>query len=268
MNDTAIAWPLRAWFAAELFFAVAATLSVGLQPQHTASNFAWSIQPPVMAALIGAFYAALAPVVVLLLLARRWESVRVFVLPAAAFTLTELLVTLWHWDRFALWTGPFNIWFASYLLPPPVFLACYAWQQRRAAPVGPADGTQALARWQRRVLLALGALFTAEAAIALVWPAWFTASAPWRVTPLNARALAGYFGLLGLLLLSMARENHRGRVRIVAPFLVLLLPAVAVQLSRFADQVNWRHPRLAVLGLLLLVLAGLGASLLRGARQP
>ncbi len=260
-NGTRIAWPLRAWFVVELFFAVSATISVALHPAQTAANFAWTIKPEVMAALIGSFYAALAPVVVLVIFARRWEMVRVFVLPGMLFTFAQLVVTFLHWDRFAVGTGPFNIWFASYLLPPPVFLACYLWQQRRAAPM---SFDKPLARWQRTGLLVLGGLFTAEALIGIVYPAWFSASAPWKITPLNARALGGYFGLLGLMMLSMARENDRDRVRIVAPFLVLVLPVVAFQLSRFAAQVDWGHPRIVVSAVLLAAVAALGLSLLPG----
>ena len=110
-------------------------------------------------------------------------------------------------------------------------------------------------------------LFTLEALAALGPPAWFAADAPWKISPLNARALAGYFMLLGLLMLSMAHENHRARVRIVAPFLVLLLPLVALQLSRFAQQVDWSHPRLLISAALLTTVATLGLSLLRGPWQ-
>jgi hypothetical protein len=248
MNGTRIGWPLRTWFVVELFFAVSATISVALAPAQTSANFAWTIKPEVMAALFGAFYAALAPVLVLLIFARRWEMVRVFVLPGMLFTAAQLIVTLLHWDRFAVGTAPFNIWFASYLLPPPVFLACYVWQQRRAdasGQVNQVDHDRPLATWQRRALIALGALFTLEAMVALVWPAWF-------------------FLLLGLLLLSMARENDRERVRIVSPFLILLLPVVAVQVGRFPEQVDWSHPRIAVSVLLLAAVAALGASLFGG----
>ena len=261
MTTSAIGWPLRVWFFVELFFAVSATISVAWHPALTASNFAWTIQPEVMAATIGAFYAALAPVMVLAIFVRRWEMARVFVLPGMAFTYAQLIVTLLHWDRFAVWTGPFNIWFASYLLPPLVFLGCYLWQQRRAEPMSwPAP----LAAWQRRGLLALGALFTLEAVIGLVWPAWFTAWAPWRITTLNARALAGYFLLLGLLMLSMARENDPDRVRLVSPFLILLLPVLSLQIARFPEQVDWRHPRLALSAMLLAAGAGRGGSRARG----
>lgn len=261
MKHTPIGWPLRLWFVVELFFAISATIAVGLRPAATATNFAWTIKPEVTAALFGAFYAATAPVVFLVLFARAWENVRVFVLPGAAFTLAQLIVTFVHWDRFAVWTGPFNIWFASYLLPPPVFLACYWWQQRRAAPVRTDDP---LPRWTRWGLWIVGGLLTLEALLTLVFPAWLASWAPWRITPLNARAAGGYFLLLGLMMLSMARENDRDRVRVASPLLVLALPFALFQLNRFAEQVDWRHPRLAIVGLLLAATCVLGLSLARG----
>lgn len=44
---------------------------MALHPAQTASNFAWTIQPAVMAALISAFHVALAPTLVLAIFARR-----------------------------------------------------------------------------------------------------------------------------------------------------------------------------------------------------
>ena len=66
------------------------------------------------------------------------------------------------------------------------------------------------------------------------------------------------------MMLSMARENDRDRVRIIAPFLILLLPLATLQLQRFADQVNWGHPSLAVFGILLALVMVLGLDLARG----
>jgi hypothetical protein len=260
-RSTSIGWPLRFWFVVELFFALSATSSVAVHPAETATRFAWTIQPAVMAALFGAFYVALAPVVVLALFARRWESVRVFVIPGMLFTFTQLVVTFLHWGRFAHGTLPFQIWFASYLLPPPVFLGCYVWQQRRAGPVTPETP---LPRWQRITLVILGGAVTLEALTGLFHPAWISSSAPWKITPLNARALGGYLLLLGTLMLSMARENDRDRARFVSPFLILLLPVAAFQVSRFSDQVDWSHPRIAVFAALLAVVSALGITLFRG----
>jgi hypothetical protein len=126
-DRTRVAWPFRVWLGAELFFAVAALMSVGREPADTANNFAWPIQPVVMAALLGAFYMAVAPMFVVALVTRRWEMIRVLVIPAAFFTTAELAATILHWNRFSVGTGPFNLWLVSYALPPPIYVAAYLW---------------------------------------------------------------------------------------------------------------------------------------------
>src|SRR5205814_2060470 len=110
-GGTPIPWALRAWLVVEVLFGLGAIASVGLSPADTRSNFAWPIQPVVTAAVLGAFYFATAPILVLALFARVWESVRVIVLPAIAFTTVELLATFLHWDKFSVGTLPFYVWF-------------------------------------------------------------------------------------------------------------------------------------------------------------
>ena len=94
--QTPIRWPLRAWMAVEVLFGLAAISTVFLRPEDTADNFAWPIQPPVMAAVLGAFYLASALLFVLPLFARIWQHVRVMVLPSAAFSTAILLATFLH----------------------------------------------------------------------------------------------------------------------------------------------------------------------------
>jgi hypothetical protein len=55
-RGTPIALPLRVWLAVEVLFGVGAVLAIGRDPANSATNFAWPINPVVMAAVLGAFY--------------------------------------------------------------------------------------------------------------------------------------------------------------------------------------------------------------------
>lgn len=244
-QETPAAWPLRAWFAAEIFFAIASSWAVLLAPQSTATNFAWPIQPVVTAALFGAVYFCALPLMVAGLMARVWERVRVVVLPAAVFTAVMLLPTFLHIDRFSTGTISFNIWLASYVLPPPVFVACYLWQQRRSQPVG-SGITAPLPKLERGFFFANGAALMIFAVAVMLSPLILQAIAPFTFTPLTARAFAGYVTLVALLQVSMAFENDWPRARI-ATVMLIPLPFVALfQLVRFADGVQWSNVALWV----------------------
>jgi hypothetical protein len=261
-GGTPIAWPLRAWFAAEVFFGVAALLSIGLDPGNTEKGWAWPIEPVVMAAVFGAFYLAVAPIMLLALFARRWEMVRVIVPTAILFTSAELLATFLHWEKFSTGTAPFYLWFASYILPPPIFLATYLWQQRRAAPRSPSD--RPLPARLRALLFVLGGFLSVEAVVAFAYPAWFTDDFPWSLTPLTARALCGFLLALGALMVTMAVENDRDRVRLASPMLILVLPAVAIQVARYSEQVDLSHFRVYLGVVLFGLVACCGVALARG----
>lgn len=256
-----VARPFRAWLAVEVLFGLSALSTLVRFPDETATRFAWPILPTVMAAVLGGLYVSLAPLLVLAFAAKRWANIRVIVLPAAVFTTAELLATLVHWDKFSVGTLPFNVWLASYVLPPPIYLIGYVWHQRRATPERAAEP---LPQRLRTLLLAIGAFLTADSVFAFVYPGWFTKSFPWHLTPLTARVLAGWLLLVGTLLLSIARENDRNRVRLVSPFLILLLPLFAIQALRYRDQVDASSPRLWIALVLFAVLGAIGAYLARG----
>ena len=259
---TPIGWPLRAWFAAEVFFGVAALLSIGLDPGNTEKGWAWPIESVVMAAVFGAFYFAVAPIMILAVFAKRWEMVRVLVPTAILFTSAELLATILHWDKFSTGTAPFYLWFASYILPPPIFLATYLWQRRREAPRSPSD--QPLPAPLRTLLFVLGGFLSVEAVVAFVHPAWFSDDFPWALTPLTARVLCGFLLALGALMVTMAVENDRDRVRLASPMLILVLPAVVLQVARYSEQVDLMHFRIYLGVVLLGLVSGCGVALARG----
>lgn len=257
---TRIAWPLRIWLAVEVLFGVLAVLSIGLSPADTKTNFAWPIQPVVMAAVLGAFYMSSALLFLLPFLARRWENVRVMILPAALFSTVQLVATFLHWDKFSVGTAPFYVWFASYLLPPPIFVGMYWWQQRKAFKRS-AEPQRPLLPVLRWVLVFVGGYLTLGAFLVFIVPDLLIPIFPWKLTPLTARSLSGWIIAVGTLLLSMARENNGTRVRLGSPMLMLILPTLLLQMARFAGEVNWLNPILW-LALALFAFIGLGGLLL------
>ena len=273
---TPIRWPLRAWIAVEVMFGTLAILTIGLAPQDTATNFAWPIKPDVMAAAIGAFYITSAVLFVPVLFARTWQHMRAVTLPTAAFATAMLLTTFLHWDKFSVGTVPFYVWFASYLLPPPIFVALYWWHQRHAAPIRP-DAGRPIAGWQRACLAINGALLSGSALIIYLAPALLQRIAPWQFTPLTVRTICGWLIGLGLLQLALAREGEWDRMKLGALQLIALPLVLVLQIARFADQVRWGNIALWFLLsdslLIAVLLVGLwvmdgqrrrGAALVRG----
>jgi hypothetical protein len=253
-QGTSIAWPLRLWLAVEVLFGVAAVMAIGLSPDKTETNFAWPIQPVVMAAVLGGFYITSAPLFLLPLFARRWEMIRVMILPAALFSTIQLAATFLHWDRFSVGTVPFYVWFASYLLPPPIFVAAYLGHQRKAlSTLTKAEGT--LPVWLKRLLVILGVFLTAVAVLVFFFPNLLIPIFPWQLTPLTARSLSGWLIAVGTIMLAMYFENNSTRARLATPMFILILPTLLLQMIRYTDQVDWGNLVLWI-GLILFGIIG------------
>lgn len=269
-QGTPIAWPLRAWLGVEVLFGVGAVMAIGVSPEQSGSNFAWGIKPVVMAAVLGAFYMTSAPLFILPLLARRWENIRVMILPTALFCTVQLIATFLHWDKFLVGTTPFYVWFASYLLPPGIFVAAYLWHQRRAGDtaallsIAPAQSDDPLPTWLYWLFIAAGVGLMLFGLVVFIFPGALIPFFPWQLTPLTARSLCGWLILLGSMLFGMARENNRTRARLATPMLFLLLPALLLQMSRFTDEVQWVSPALWVSLALFLVIGLSGVYLAIG----
>jgi hypothetical protein len=137
----------------------------------------------------------------------------------------------------------------------------YLYHERRSSH--PAVGAP-LAAGLRRLFILFGALITADGLLAFLIPDRLVSSFPWPLTPLTARVLAGWAIAVGTLLLSIAWENDRDRVRIASPILILILPAVGLQIARFRDQVDLAHPRIWLNVVIFSILCICGLYLARG----
>ncbi len=175
----------------EVLFGIGAVMAIGRDPANSATNFAWPINPVVMAAVLGAFYITSATLFLLPLFAKRWENIRVMILPVALFCTVQLAATFLHWDKFSVGTTPFYIWFASYLLPPPIFLAAYLWHQSKAGSRA-TPSSDPIPSWLHRLLIICGSLLTLIAALTFFFPGFLISVFPWQLTPLTARSLSGW----------------------------------------------------------------------------
>ena len=253
-HGTSISWLLRAWLTVEVLFGVGAVMAIGLSPADTKTNFAWPIQSVVMAAVLGAFYITSAPLFLLPLFAKRWEMIRTMILPTALFSTVQLMATFLHWDKFSVGSIPFYVWFASYLLPPPIFISAYLWHQRKSTSSSSAS-EDPLPLWLNRLLIICGSILTVGAILVFIFPNLIIPIFPWKLTPLTARSLCGWLIAVGTIMLSMSRENDQTRSRLATPMLILILPALLLQMTRYANEVNWSNP-LLWMGLILFAIVG------------
>lgn len=239
-HRTPISLPLRAWLAVEIFFGVAAIGAVFVAPDQTSTNFAWPIQPTVMAATFGSFYLYVGLMFILGTFAGRWQQVRAISIPAAIFTAFMLLTTFLHWDKFNLAIPPFYVWFASYLLPPPIFAGLFYTHQKKSAPIG-RRRLRSIVQPIRQFWFINGLIITLIALLFYLVPSLLVAIAPWTMTPLTARTLCGWLIGVGTLQLWMAWEGDWARIKIASTMLIMLPFALLFQWVRYSAEVNWSN---------------------------
>ena len=101
--------------------------------------FSWTIQPPLSAAALGAFYWSAFALLLAGARARSWAGVRPIAYPVLVIAVVLLAVTLVHLDRFDL-DGLFGVfWLCAYIAAPPL-LAYGIFLERRAGPGAEAGG--------------------------------------------------------------------------------------------------------------------------------
>ena len=215
-------------------------------PDRTDTLFAWTINPPITAAFLGATYCTALAIDLLAARERIWARVRVVYPSLLIFVVLTLVATLLHLDKFHF-NSPGTIarvtawaWLVVYILVPVATLVLLVSQMRSAGPDN-LRGT-ALPSWLRAllgvqglVMLAVGVpLFVAPGVVA---PAW-----PWTLTPLTAQAVGAWLVGFGIAAAHSAWENAWERTYITfAASLVFGTLQLAV-LVRFVGSVQWTSP--------------------------
>lgn len=241
-------------------FLIAGSVPLFLFPADTGRWFAWDVRPRMTPLLMAAGYAAGAYFFTRVAFAQRWHRVHLGFLPVAAFTVFLAIATLAHLDRFDRDHIAFWIWTGLYVTTP--VLVPLAWWRNRTTDPGTLEptGDLALSRQVRSILLAVAVVQSAIAVVLLVSPATMIAVWPWRLTPLTAQVVAGWFALPGVVALMMALDGRWSAIRITLHSQVIGLALILVGSGRAWSDFDSRNPlTYAFLGGLALLLAGLVA---------
>jgi hypothetical protein len=212
-------------------------LSLYAAPAETETLFAWTIQPPLTAAFLGASYWAATTLAVACAAERDWARARAFAPPYLIAGIVLLWVTFVHLDRFHMDAVTGWAWLALYAIFPPAMVVLLLRQLRmpgaepaRTAPV-PAPVLAVLAA-QATVMTLLGlALIVAPADAASLWP--------WPLTPLTGRAIGVFVLAQGALVFTVCRERDWSRVRPAMLQYVVLGSLHLVALARFSGTLDW-----------------------------
>lgn len=257
-------------FASTVFVLAAGLVLFGF-PARTEMLFAWTINPPLTAAVIGAAYLASVPLVYLAARETAWARARVAVPGVLLFTLITTVVTFLHLDRFHLSGGfPFAllvawVWVFVYIFDP-LGLAIALVRQLRLPRVDP-PRLALLPGWYRAALAGLGAVLLLTGLAMLLATGRMIAAWPWTLTPLTCRALGAWGVGIGFVMLQGAWEDDWTRLRGMAVALTLLGVLQVINLLRLPGDVDWSRAGAFAFAAAAVLLALLGAYGWRRASQ-
>ncbi len=212
--------------------------------ERTATYFAWTIDPPLTAAFLGAAYWSAAAFEWSAASARTWAEARIAVPAVLVFTVLTLIATLVHLGKFHLGSS-FGvatqavtwIWIMIYTVVPVLMVVLWV-RQSRTPGVDP-PRTRRLPSWLRVVvsvqalaMLVVGVgLFVAPNETADLWP--------WKLTPLTARAVGAWAFSLGLAAVHVLLEDDARRVKPAAIAYVVFGGLELVSVLRYPDTGHW-----------------------------
>jgi hypothetical protein len=241
-------------------------LSLFVFPGETDDLFAWTIQPPLTAAFLGASYWASTTLAVACARERDWARGRAFAAPYLIAGVVLLAVTFVHLDKFHMDDVTGWAWLALYAIFPPSVVVLLARQVRVQGGEPPRD-----APMPRALVLAHAAFGTALAllgAALVIAPQTADALWPWPLTPLTGRAIGTFVLAQGVLALAVCRERDWGRVR---PAMLQQLVVGVLQLAallRFSGTLDWDRAGAWIYLGAVLALVGAGALGVTRRRDP
>lgn len=245
----------------------------------TSEYFAWTIEPPLTAAFLGAGYGAGFLLSVLCLRAPGWASVRLPFVTVTVFTWLTTIATALHLDRLHLrtpGTGPVAepaawIWLAVYVVVPVAMTVVLVRDPVRRGTTLRAPGPRAgvvLPGWLAALLAVEGLVMGVAGVVLFVAPGTGAAWWPWALTPFTARAVAAWLLAFALAAGASVAQGDLGTLR-PAPLAYTAFGALELlALARFSGDLDPSSPRTAGYVGLMLAVTVTGALGWRLGRHP
>ncbi len=235
LRSPVVAPVTRGLLALPLFFFAASTRS----------SFAWTILPPLTAAVLGANYFASAALAVFASRESLWANGRVSVTAAVVFAPVITTATYLHLKLFHTHASGYTLvitwfWLVAYALYP-VQLAVVLTRQLRT-PGGDPPRTAPLPAWVRTTLLAHAIVMLPVGVLMVVSPATIRHALPWDVTPLSSQVLAGWVLAFGAVALHGFLEHDPERVRVALLTYPVMAALHIVALLRYGEVLVWQRP--------------------------
>jgi hypothetical protein len=212
--------------------AVGALVLLIFGAEDTDDWFSWTIQPPLSAASLGAFYGAALVLFIAGLRASPTVTVRQIAPAVLLIAFALLIVTLVHLDKFDMDSLFGVFWLCAYLAAPPLLL--WGVLAERGALRGPVAGSP-LGRPLRLLLGAEGAVMIGVSGLLLLAPETAADIWPWQLTPLVARAFGSFTLGIGLVAVTLARDGILGSRGIALSYAVLGALQLLVVLNHEGD---------------------------------
>ncbi|NJP04222.1 MAG: hypothetical protein HC837_00630 [Chloroflexaceae bacterium] len=234
---------------AMLFIASGLVFIVGIQlflfTTDTDRLFAWTINPPLTAAFLGASYWSSCVLEFLAAREATWARARIAVPAVLTFTLLTLITTLIHLDRFHLDIAQFElitvlltwVWILVYAIVP-FALAILLFFQLRVPGTDP-PRRMPLPLWMRTFLVVQTVVMLTIGVLLFVMPTTLIGVWPWQLTPLTGRAIGAWFIGLGIATAHMIWENDASRIQPAFLSMVAFSLLQFIALARYAGDVAW-----------------------------
>jgi hypothetical protein len=234
--------PLRRFYYLAILLVTSVGVFTFILSTETERLFAWTINPPLTAAFLGANYFAAFFLALLAARERLWAYAAISYAVSVVFTTGTMVATLLHLDKFNFDNVNGWLWTIVYVTVPPYLVLVGIGQLRvrgedppRSAPIP--GWLVLLVSLQALIALVVGVvLFVAPSTSDELWA--------WTLTPLTARTVAAWSLALAAGLAFTAWQRDWTRVRIATPTYVAIPALQFVALARFSDTVDWSDVKL------------------------